>query len=431
MSEYDKKPKKKHLLLKLLALIGILGGWLLYQRTPKKQRSEFKHSLKETSHQVSRKLVDFFIPHERNGYKPHVFHETSVKHLLLLIVVVKVSVLATLFTLYPNFAQLNQDIRSEMYRLINQYRVEKGEQILAVNSYLEATASRKGGDMLENNYFSHFGLDGKKPWQWLDTSVYDFKAMGENLAMDFLTADSVFRAFQNSPTHDRNLISDTYSEIGISIQDGYLDGHDTSVMVVFFANPKVAAAETVVATAQPIAAPVQPVETEEQPPLEVIDEPTEEPVSAPIEEPVEPEQPVSEPEEPTAVAVTDLPAERPVPDLDFEKIAALDQSAAVLGETLGDAEIFTANLTEGATFSQGSVVQRIMAWSDRFLMGLLIALVVLFVINIIVKIRVQHAPAIINATLLIIVATIALRFNVHQAEALGDTIRILGQIVSR
>ena len=42
-----------------------------------------------------------------------------------------------------------------------------------------------------------------------------------------------------------------------------------------------------------------------------------------------------------------------------------------------------------------------------------------------VKIRIQHAPIIANAVFLIIVVTLALYTNVHQAEALGEYVRIL------
>lgn len=411
-SKKSKSKKHKHGFFKFVTLIlAALGVWTFFKLPKDKRKKVIRGSEKQASRLVH-KLHDFFIPHERNEYKPHVFQRHSVKHLILLIIVVKVGVVSSLFALYPNLGKLDADIQSAMYRLINEYRVEQSQTKLTTNSYLENVALQKGRDMLDKNYFSHYGIDGREPWEWIDTAFYDFKSMGENLAMDFLTANSVFTAFQKSPAHDRNLVSASYSEIGIAILNGYLDGHNTNVMVVFFGSPKPAVAATAVAVAEPDEEVIipEPDVVAEVVVEEIIPEPVEsEPVIEPVADPVESEP---EPEE----DVTSRLAVRPVDNED----------TAVLGQAIAADDRIVSNFTGGISFSQGSMVQRIIAWSDRFFLGLLIALVLLLLINTIVKFRVQHKSVFVNAAVLIIIATVALNTKIHHVEAIGEQVRVLG-----
>jgi len=81
----------------------------------------------------------------------------------------------------------------------------------------------------------------------------------------------------------------------------------------------------------------------------------------------------------------------------------------------------------GKVFAQGSMMQRAIAWSDRFFTVMLVAIVALLLINIVVKIKIQHAAPVLNATLLIIVVSLALYLNAHRVEAIGEKILVLGQ----
>lgn len=402
-------PKKRHWLIKALIAVGAIIGTIIYRMSPK-QRKKDTEKFVAAMKRASSTFVDYCVPHERNNYRPKALHHRSVHTMILFVVLLKIGILSVLFTLYPNLARLDQDIQSMSYTLINQYRVEKGSDVLKVNSYLEQAAMQKGEDMLDQNYFSHFGPDGTKPWQWLDPSRYTFKAMGENLAMDFLSANSVIKAFQKSPTHDRNLLNSAYSEIGIAVLNGYLDGHTTNLMVVFFASPKaqapiavapVPAPKPVVVT-KPVATPPQPKPVATTPP--------------PIEKPAE-TQPV-----PTTTIV-----QAPVIGT-VRQVSSAVAETEVLGESIGgDQLVVNDNLKGGAVFSQGNMTQRILAWSDRFFYAFLIAAIVLLLVNIFVKIRIQHASSIANGVFLIAVLAVALFSHIHQAEAIGEQVRVLAQ----
>ncbi len=443
----DNKPHKHHPLIKLLFSGAALVSWIMYRHMPQEERDKLSEIFSLRLHTASRALVDFVIPHERNGYQPKVFQARSVKHIMLLVVFIKVALISTLFVLYPNLGRLEQDIRSQMYTLINQYRVERGGHELAVNSYLEEAATAKGNDMIAENYFSHYGPDGKKPWQWLDPARYDFKAMGENLGMDFLTANSVFKAFQASPTHDKNLLNAAYEEIGIATLSGNLDGHQTNLMVVFFGTQKqpvtkVVSADTPpapVAEVKPTPTPVPaPTPTPAPAPQPVVKpKPTPQPAPKPAPAPtpiVTQPQPAPAPQpvvQPNPTTVTGQPSAEPT-RLDPATLAALQPEIEVLGEAVTNEQgQIVDQFKTGVVLSKGTWLQHAIAWADRFLFVFLLSLVGLLLVNIVVKIKVQHAHIILNALALILVVASAFYVHIHAVEAIGEHIRILGSFFIR
>lgn len=374
-------------------------------------------------------FVDYFIPHRRNAFKPNVFQKRSVTHLMLFILALKVAIVVLLVAVYPNLARLDSNVRAEMYDLIRGYRSERKVGELRVNTYLEEMALAKANDMLANNYFSHYGIDGKKPWEWLDPSTYVFAAMGENLAMDFLTSQAVFKAFQQSPSHDRNLLQKNYSEIGIAVTSGYLDGHTTNVMVVFFASPKTvrsALAEASPSVSAP--APSAPAPVVSAPPTSVTPSAPAPSGSSPTSPSAPTPEVTSQPETPPtsdAIEQPSQPPAAPAKTILIERITDA-QDIDVLGAAQPDERyVFAENFTTGAIFSQGDIMQRVIAWSDRFMLGILIALILLLIINIIVKAEIQHTSVIANALALIVVTAGALYINVHRAEALGEYVIVL------
>lgn len=414
--------KKRHPLLKALVALGIVFSAVLY-RMPSKEKKKFTNKLKTGLHNVGDIFVEYCIPHERNGYRPKALHHRSVHTILLFVVLVKIGLLSVLFTLYPNLARFDQDIQSGTYNLINQYRVEKGSQPLAVNHYLEEAALLKGQDMLASSYFSHFGPDGKKPWQWLDPGQYSFKAMGENLAMDFLSANSVVRAFQKSPSHDRNLLNTAYTEVGVVVLNGYLDGHTTNLMVVFFASPK---ASAIVATSPTTPESTAPVESQVVVKTPQTTPPTSTQTTTTVTEPAN--VAVAQQNAPTSTAVLQVPSSFTLHQVN----SGNSSTTEVLGESVGNDQFAVSdNFQGGVIFSQGTVIQRVVAWTDRFFYAFLVAAILLLLVNIFVKIRIQHAPTIANGVLLIAVTAIALFAHIHHAEAIGEQVRVLAEMLIR
>jgi uncharacterized protein YkwD len=76
---------------------------------------------------------------------------------------------------------------------------------------LDATLSQiatKRAEIVYNTEWSHKG--------WKDSfKGTDCSYQGENLAKDFKTAKKTHKALMNSPTHKKNIVSDTYTHVGI------------------------------------------------------------------------------------------------------------------------------------------------------------------------------------------------------------------------
>ncbi len=146
----------------------------------------------------------------------------------------KVAVAGYLFVIYPNEAQMAEQMANEMLQLTNEDRVKNGLQPLTFNTALTAAAQAKADDMGAKNYFAHYGPDGKKPWDWIDRSQYPYILAGENLGMNFATADAVNTALMNSPSHRHNILNDYYQDIGIAVISATIDGQKTNLLVEMF-----------------------------------------------------------------------------------------------------------------------------------------------------------------------------------------------------
>src|SRR4030042_3524849 len=113
-------------------------------------------------------------------------------------------------------------------------RKEKGVSELSENAKLSEAAAQKAEDMISENYFSHTSPSGTTPWRWIEKEKYDYNYAGENLAMDFTSAEKMDRAWLESPTHRANMLNEKYKDIGVAVKTGVVNGHETIVVVQMF-----------------------------------------------------------------------------------------------------------------------------------------------------------------------------------------------------
>ncbi len=126
--------------------------------------------------------------------------------------------------------------------LTNTNRQASGLSNLSFNSVLAESARQKAQDMFTDNYWAHNAPDGTTPWYFFKNAGYNYLYAGENLARDFGDSDSVVQAWMNSPTHRDNIMSGRYTEIGIAVVNGTLNGQETTLVVQHFGKPSVVAA---------------------------------------------------------------------------------------------------------------------------------------------------------------------------------------------
>ena len=126
------------------------------------------------------------------------------------------------FGFSPVFAS---EINAEnVIRYVNEARSKEGLSALATSEKLTAVATAKVNDMVTNHYFAHTSPAGLTPWHWFETVGYDYKYAGENLAINFITAEDEQKAWMNSPTHRKNIMNVNYQEIGVAVAAGEVNG---------------------------------------------------------------------------------------------------------------------------------------------------------------------------------------------------------------
>ncbi|MFA6422855.1 MAG: CAP domain-containing protein [Patescibacteria group bacterium] len=118
--------------------------------------------------------------------------------------------------------------------LTNIERSKNNQAALQTDFKLTIAATNKANDMLKNQYFEHFSPTNLIPWDFIKNAGYNYKYAGENLAMDFKTAEGVTNAWMRSGSHRKNILNTNYDEIGIGISKGNFNGHETTFVVQLF-----------------------------------------------------------------------------------------------------------------------------------------------------------------------------------------------------
>jgi len=117
---------------------------------------------------------------------------------------------------------------SNIIELTNEARKAQGLSNLVQNEKLTDVAEGKLNDMIENSYFAHTSLEGLNPWYWFEKIGYDYQYAGENLAINFLTAENQNKA------HRKNILNPKYQEIGVAVGVGEIDGQASIIAVQEF-----------------------------------------------------------------------------------------------------------------------------------------------------------------------------------------------------
>lgn len=121
---------------------------------------------------------------------------------------------------------------------INAYREDNGLPPYRINSQLARAAQAHANDMACNSLFGHTGSNGSTIAQRVQDAGYAYSYVTENVYGSYppLTGPGVVNWWRNDKTdlrHGRNLVSDTYTEIGI----GYSFFNNFGYYVVVFGTP--------------------------------------------------------------------------------------------------------------------------------------------------------------------------------------------------
>lgn len=184
-----------------------------------------------------------FHPRHSNNHRPRILHPEGFFVLLVLAIVFRFSLLgfSVLSRSSGNILGFSSTITPDkVVTLTNVERAKAGVGQLQVSNLLTEAASEKARDMFTDQYWAHYSPSGKTPWDFMKNVGYRYTIAGENLARDFLEPEDMVNAWMNSPSHRENIVNPRYSEIGIAVVDGVLNGVETTLVVQMFGNPTVA-----------------------------------------------------------------------------------------------------------------------------------------------------------------------------------------------
>ena len=99
--------------------------------------------------------------------------------------------------------------------LTNQERAKAGCPALTVSSQLTEAAEGHSADMAINDYFSHYSLDGRTPWDRIKETGYTYSMAAENIAAGYTTPAAVVQGWMNSDGHRANILNCGLTEIGV------------------------------------------------------------------------------------------------------------------------------------------------------------------------------------------------------------------------
>lgn len=120
-------------------------------------------------------------------------------------------------------------VEQEVVRLVNVERAKAGLSPLTSDWELARVAKYKSQDMHDKNYFSHTSPTYGSPFNMMKNFGISYKSAGENIAKGQKTAAQVVNAWMNSSGHRANIMSTSYTHIGV----GYVvDGHYWTQMFI-------------------------------------------------------------------------------------------------------------------------------------------------------------------------------------------------------
>ncbi len=108
-----------------------------------------------------------------------------------------------------------KSLESQVVKLVNAERAKQGLQPLTENWQLSRVARYKSADMATKNYFSHTSPTYGSPFRMMESFGIKYSSAGENIAYGQKTPQQVMTAWMNSPGHRSNIMSPSYSQIGV------------------------------------------------------------------------------------------------------------------------------------------------------------------------------------------------------------------------
>lgn len=128
----------------------------------------------------------------------------------------------------------NSTFEQQVVGIINQERANAGLAALSVNGNISSAALGHSQDMANNNFLSHTGSDGSDLAARFRAAGYAYRTGAENIyggAGPHNSASSAVSFWMGSESHRSNILSSTFTEIGVGYwcnANSYYQGYFTA-----------------------------------------------------------------------------------------------------------------------------------------------------------------------------------------------------------
>jgi hypothetical protein len=213
-------------------------------------------------------LRHWLTPHKSNNHRAKILHPDGLFFVAIILIAIHFFIAFALKSgPLARVLGYSSDITSDkVLSAVNAQRSQAGVKPLTNNQKLASAALSKANDMIAGQYWAHNTPSGKQPWEFIKQAGYRYEVAGENLARNFSGTDGMVNAWLASATHRANLLSGKYTETGIAVVNGKMDGVETTLVVQMFGSPSrpvLAQAEKPASTAEKTVIVPEEVETPE------------------------------------------------------------------------------------------------------------------------------------------------------------------------
>jgi len=191
---------------------------------------------------IKRTISHLFHPQRSNNYRAKLLHPESLLVLSLLAAGLGLAAIYFVPGLSEKMGSVlgyASDIKApDVIEQTNRQRAVLGLKPLSENRLLDQAAEKKASDMFARQYWAHTAPDGTEPWAFFKAVGYEYRYAGENLARDFSVTPDMIRAWMKSPKHRENIVNPKYTQIGVAVKNGVLNGVETTLVVQLFGTPR-------------------------------------------------------------------------------------------------------------------------------------------------------------------------------------------------
>ncbi len=116
---------------------------------------------------------------------------------------------------------IEEGLEQQIFDLTNEIRTVHELERLSWDEQAADAAKAHSKDMLEENYFSHYSLNGDGLKERLLAANAHYLSAGENIAAHYVDAPAVIHGWLNSEGHREALLKEEYTHLGVGVYQSF------------------------------------------------------------------------------------------------------------------------------------------------------------------------------------------------------------------